>query len=80
MALPGSVSFRCCCHAGREKLEKLKQNPRSASVPVVAVTAKTDPALHARVRKLGAAAVITKPFEVWKLVSLFRLLLAGGQV
>lgn len=65
---------------GVQALEEMKKDPKSARVPVVVVTAKTDPALHARVEKLGAAAVVTKPFRRWELVSLFRLLLAGGQI
>lgn len=64
---------------GIETLERIKQDPRSASAPVVVVTALTDPAIHYRARELGAAAVLTKPFQLWELVSLFRLLLAGAQ-
>ena len=65
---------------GIEALEEMKQDPRLARVPVVVITALTDPALHRRAKELGAAAVLTKPFQLWELVSLFRLLLAGAQV
>ncbi len=65
---------------GVSALEEMKRNPKSARIPVVVVTALTDRALHRRARELGAAAVITKPFELWELVSVLRLVLAGGEV
>jgi DNA-binding response OmpR family regulator len=65
---------------GVTALEEMRRNPKSAGVPVVVVTALTDPALHEQARQLGAAAVITKPFEHWELADAVRLVLAGDDL
>ena len=62
---------------GIEALAEIKRNPKSAHIPVVVVTARRDPAIHQRATELGAAAVISKPFNVWELGNTFRLILAG---
>ena len=64
---------------GVEALEEIKRNPKSAQIPVVVITGLKDPALHAKVEQLGAIATVTKPFKVWDLVSIFRLVFAGNQ-
>lgn len=64
---------------GVEALEEMKRNPKSAGIPVVVITAQQDPALHAKVKELGAVATVTKPFQMWDLVSIFRLVFAGDQ-
>jgi len=64
---------------GVEALEEMKRNPRSADIPVVVITALQEPEVHKRAQELGAVAVITKPFELWELVNVFRLTLAGDQ-
>jgi CheY-like chemotaxis protein len=64
---------------GVEALEEMKRNPKSAQTPVVVITALQDPALHSQVKQLGAVATVTKPFKVWDLVSIFRLVFAGDQ-
>jgi CheY-like chemotaxis protein len=64
---------------GVEALEEMKRNPKSAQIPVVVITGLQDPALHAQVKQLGAVATVTKPFKVWDLVSVFRLVFAGDQ-
>jgi DNA-binding response OmpR family regulator len=65
---------------GLEALEQIKRNPKSSGIPVVLLTALQEADLHKRARELGAAAVVTKPCEVWELVSVFRLIVAGGQI
>ena len=62
---------------GIEALEEMKRNPKSAEIPVIVVTGKSDPALHQRAMDLGAAAVVTKPFSVWQLGNTIRLVFAG---
>jgi CheY-like chemotaxis protein len=65
---------------GVTALEEMRRSPKSRTVPVVVVTALTDPALHQQVRDLGAVAVITKPFEHWELADAVRLVLAGDEL
>jgi two-component system OmpR family response regulator len=65
---------------GVAALAEMRRNPKSRAVPVVVVTALTDPALHQQVRDLGAVAVITKPFEHWELADAVRLVLAGDEL
>ena len=62
---------------GMEALAEIKRNPKSAQIPVIVLTAKLDPALHQKATELGAAAVVTKPFNVWELGNTFRLIFAG---
>lgn len=49
---------------------ELKQHLDGAGVrtPVIMVTARTEPALHARARASGAACVLQKPFQEAELV------------
>ena len=65
---------------GIEALEEMKRNPKSRDIPVVVVTGHHDPALHQRAMELGAAAVITKPFQLEELGNVFRQILAGETV
>jgi CheY-like chemotaxis protein len=65
---------------GIEALQEIKRNPKSASIPVIVVTAQHDPALHQRAMELGAAALITKPFQLEQLGDIFRRVLAGEAV
>jgi CheY-like chemotaxis protein len=44
-------------------LAALRADPRTAHLPVVFVTALTDPVLHARLHTLGATMVLPKPFD-----------------
>jgi CheY-like chemotaxis protein len=48
---------------GPTTLQRMRADPRFASIPVVFVTAKAMPAEVARFRELGAVAVIPKPFD-----------------
>ncbi|MDQ0326523.1 CheY-like chemotaxis protein [Rhodopseudomonas julia] len=48
---------------GPETLRQLKADPRTADVPIVFVTAKTQTTEIARFMAIGAAGVIRKPFD-----------------
>jgi CheY-like chemotaxis protein len=44
--------------------EEMRNHPSVATVPFVFITGYTDPAAIEQVRKLGAAAYITKPYDL----------------
>lgn len=48
---------------GQTTLSKLKASSKSATIPVLVLTASTDPTMHDRVRQLGAAAYLQKPID-----------------
>lgn len=48
---------------GMEMVERLKQNPRLATIPVIMLTAKTDNATETRSVRLGIDVFMAKPFE-----------------
>jgi len=52
---------------GPTTLQRMRENPAMAHVPVVFVTAKALPQEVARFRELGAVAVIPKPFDPMQL-------------
>jgi two-component system chemotaxis response regulator CheY len=47
---------------GRSLVGYLKQNPATASVPIVMVTTEADPAKLAAIRALGVTAICPKQF------------------
>ena len=52
---------------GPGTLQRMRQNPATARIPVVFMTAKAMPQEIARFIELGAAAVIAKPFDPMRL-------------
>jgi len=48
---------------GFAAIEKLKADERTANIPVVFLTASTDPEIEAKGLKLGAADFVLKPFS-----------------
>jgi two-component system, OmpR family, response regulator len=60
---------------GVSTLALLKQNPDTASIPVLFLTAKAMPAEVRRLIELGARGVITKPFDPMNLAGEVRTLL-----
>jgi two-component system, OmpR family, response regulator len=56
-------------------LERIRNNPRIATLPVVMLTAKSDVADVARGLALGADGYVTKPFDVTVLVTAVRSVL-----
>jgi CheY-like chemotaxis protein len=68
---------------GPATLAALRGNPATAGIPVIFLTAKAMPSEIERLRRLGACAVLTKPFDPIALGSAVRGLLetleAGGE-
>lgn len=48
---------------GPETVRRLSESPQTASIPVVFLTAKLQPADRERYLELGAEAVLAKPFD-----------------
>lgn len=57
---------------GPETLALLRDNPSTAPIPVVFMTARAQPRELARFRNLGAVGVIAKPFDPMTLASNIR--------
>ena len=57
-----------------KSLALLRQDPRTATIPVVFMTAKAMPDEILRLRQLGAAEVLTKPFDPTQLAGDVRAL------
>lgn len=69
---------------GVATLDQLREDPRTAAIPVVFMTAKAMPSEVARLRALGAADVLLKPFDPMTLPLTLKgiwanLSLAGGR-
>jgi CheY-like chemotaxis protein len=60
---------------GPTTLEHLQQNPRTAAVPVIFITARTQPQDITAFRELGAIGIIAKPFDPMRLAQQVRTLL-----
>lgn len=58
-------------------IEKLRQDPATAVIPVVFITARTQAHEVERLRALGARSVLAKPFDAMKLAGQVRELLDG---
>ncbi len=63
---------------GPTTLERLRGGPLAADVPVVFFTAKLQAADRERLRALGAAGVIAKPFDPMTLPGEVERILGGG--
>jgi two-component system OmpR family response regulator len=61
---------------GPETLERLRLDPKTASIPVVFATARSQPEDLERFMSLGAAGVISKPFDPMTLAEQARELFA----
>jgi two-component system OmpR family response regulator len=57
---------------GPAMLVRLRENARTAKIPVVFMTARTQPCEIERLKSLGAAAVIAKPFDPAQLAATVR--------
>ena len=64
---------------GSQTLAALRANPATATIPVIFLTAKTVVAEVQRMKALGAAGVLIKPFNPRTLPSDVRALLAAWQ-
>lgn len=65
---------------GVEALREIKRNPKSAQTPIVVITGQQDPVFHTRVMRFGAAALVTKPFELEELGLILSKALAGEHI
>ncbi len=63
---------------GPTTLAKLREEPRTAGIPVIFLTAKVQGHDLERYRELGAIGVIGKPFDVMTLADEIRDLVGGG--
>ncbi|MBO9624301.1 MAG: response regulator [Sphingomonas sp.] len=57
---------------GPETLRRLAEQPETAGVPVLFITARTQVSEVARLRELGAVGVIPKPFDPMTLAATVR--------
>lgn len=62
---------------GPAVLERLKERTDTRHLPVVFMTAKVQPAEVARLKSLGAADVVAKPFDPMALAGQLRAIWAG---
>jgi CheY-like chemotaxis protein len=62
---------------GPTMLGKLRENPATSAIPVVFLTAKAMASEIERLKSLGAAGVLTKPFDPMTLAEQFKTVLAS---
>jgi len=65
---------------GAEVLRQLKQDPQTAEIPVVIVSADATSGQHERLKSLGAHAYLTKPLDVRQFVHLVEDLLGEKEI
>jgi DNA-binding response OmpR family regulator len=61
---------------GYEALKRLRANAATNAIPIVAMSAGTDPELPQKVRELGADAFLLKPVQLDEVAATLRQLLA----
>jgi len=66
--MPGGTGF--------DVLKRLRSNAATARIPVVAMSATTDPALTQKVQELGADAFLLKPVRLDEVAATLRQVLA----
>jgi DNA-binding response OmpR family regulator len=62
---------------GYDVAARLKEDPATAAIPVIFLSARTQEEDRARGRELGVAAYITKPFDPGELVDIVRRVAAA---
>ena len=62
---------------GVETLSRLREDARTATIPVIFLTAKALPSEIERLRRLGALDVVVKPFNPMTLADELRTILSG---
>ncbi len=63
---------------GVETLSRLREDARTATIPVIFLTAKALPSEIERLRRLGALDVVVKPFNPMTLADELRTILRGA--
>lgn len=63
---------------GVETFGRLREDERTASIPVIFLTAKAMPSEIERLRRLGALEVVVKPFNPMTLADQLREILRGA--
>jgi CheY-like chemotaxis protein len=63
---------------GVETFGRLREDERTASIPVIFLTAKALPSEIERLRRLGALDVVVKPFNPMTLADQLRTILRGA--
>jgi CheY-like chemotaxis protein len=64
---------------GYETIEEIRANPRFATLPIVAVTAKAMKGDRQKCMEAGASDYIAKPVDIEQLVSVLRVWFARGE-
>jgi two-component system alkaline phosphatase synthesis response regulator PhoP len=64
---------------GVDALRALRENPDTADIPVVFLTAKAGLANHELLQRLGACGLVMKPFDPTTLAERVRALLSGTE-
>jgi len=57
---------------GATVIETLRRNAKTAAIPIVVLTGRTDPGIDGRVRHLGAENCLHKPLHVYDLLAELR--------
>lgn len=60
---------------GSATFQRLQENPKTRSIPVIMLTAKANPAEHQPLLALGIAGIVTKPFKIPALIAQIRAIL-----
>jgi CheY-like chemotaxis protein len=63
---------------GFEVVRRLRSNPGTSRIPLVAVTALDDNSSQARLNSAGVMDIITKPIDRWRLKSCVDRILGGS--
>jgi two-component system, OmpR family, KDP operon response regulator KdpE len=57
---------------GATVIETLRRNAKTAAIPIVVLTGRTEPGIEDRVRRLGAESCLHKPLHVYDLLAELR--------
>lgn len=72
------VDVNLGAESGLDLMAQLAGDPRTASIPVVAMTAPDGPESSAALERAGAVALLEKPFSAEDIVALVAAVIAAG--